>query len=194
VTNLKNVYELLTKGNGAFTLETCFGRTVVDRSRPHRFLLAHKPFGVRDKVLITLAVLLLICLCVDNAFAQSRGIELEFDQTKIADATEALLVLIEGALGAVIMIAAGIIAIFSAAFGAYRAAMAMLFVAVGSFILRSLVTLFFGEEFEGLNDLLDLNSGGGEFNTGGDFIEVEGSAVNPDSASPDAVDSNIEDS
>ena len=46
------------------------------------------------------------------------------------------------------MLVAGLIAIIAAAMGAYRAAVGMLVVAVGAFILRSLVSLFFGENFE----------------------------------------------
>ncbi len=73
-----------------------------------------------------------------------------YNQDRIADAVEALLRMIEGSLGALIMVVAGIGAIFAAAMGAYRAAVGMLVVAVGAFILRSLVTLFFGNDFEGV--------------------------------------------
>jgi hypothetical protein len=45
------------------------------------------------------------------------------------------------------MVVAGLGAIISAAFGAYRAAVGMLVVAVGAFILRALVSLFFGTQF-----------------------------------------------
>lgn len=51
--------------------------------------------------------------------------------------------LIEGNLGSLIMIAAGLGAIIASAFGAYRAAVGLLVVAVGAFILRSLVVIFF---------------------------------------------------
>lgn len=60
-----------------------------------------------------------------------------------------LFCLIEGAFGALIMVVAGLGAIVAAAMGAYRAAVGMLVVAVGAFILRSLVSLFFGAEFSG---------------------------------------------
>ena len=56
--------------------------------------------------------------------------------------------LIEGAFGALIMVVAGLGAIVAAAMGAYRAAVGMLVVAVGAFILRALVSLFFGSEYE----------------------------------------------
>lgn len=51
--------------------------------------------------------------------------------------------LIEGNLGALIMTIAGLLAIISAALGAFRAALSLLIVAVGAFILRSLVDIFF---------------------------------------------------
>ena len=67
-----------------------------------------------------------------------------FDQSRISDAVSLLFDLIEGAFGALVMVVAGLAAIISAAMGAYRAALGMLVVAVGAFILRSLVSLFFG--------------------------------------------------
>ena len=76
--------------------------------------------------------------------------EPEFDEERIALAGRYLLTLIQGGLGAIVMVVAGMVALFSAAIGAYRPAMAMVFVAVGAFILGSLVELFFGEEFCGV--------------------------------------------
>lgn len=70
-------------------------------------------------------------------------IETSHAQDKIAQASGRLLGLIEGSLGALIMIVSGIAAIVAAAMGAYRAAVGMLVVAVGAFILRTLVTIFF---------------------------------------------------
>ena len=71
--------------------------------------------------------------------------EMSHAQDKLAEASGILLGLIEGSLGALVMIVAGIAAIVSAAMGAYRAAVALLVVAVGAFILRTLVGLFFDE-------------------------------------------------
>ncbi|MDR2338074.1 MAG: hypothetical protein LBE20_05455 [Deltaproteobacteria bacterium] len=50
---------------------------------------------------------------------------------------------LEGGFGALIMIAAGLLAIVTAAMGAYKAAMSCLIIAVGVFILRAFATLFF---------------------------------------------------
>jgi len=78
--------------------------------------------------------------------------ELDWDQERIATAADFLLQMIEGAFGALIMVVAGIAAIVAATMGAYRASIAMLVVAIGSFILRSLVELFFGPDFLGTDD------------------------------------------
>lgn len=65
---------------------------------------------------------------------------------KIGETANTILsVLIEGTFGALIMIVAGLVAIVAAAMGAYRAAMACLVVAVGAFILRTFVEIFFGD-------------------------------------------------
>ncbi len=71
-----------------------------------------------------------------------------FDDTLIRNAVGNLFKLVEGAFGALIMVVSGIGAIVAAAMGAYRAAVGMIVVAVGAFILRSLVSLFFGAEYQ----------------------------------------------
>ncbi len=67
-----------------------------------------------------------------------------FEPGLISCAVAQLFLLIEGPFGALIMVVAGIGAIISAAVGGYRAAVSLVVVAVGAFILRSLVSLFFG--------------------------------------------------
>ena len=74
--------------------------------------------------------------------------EANFDDTLIRGSVGNLFKLIEGAFGALIMVVAGLGAIVAAAMGAYRAAVGMLVVAVGAFILRALVSLFFGTDYE----------------------------------------------
>lgn len=68
----------------------------------------------------------------------------DFDPELIEGAVGLLFRLIEGAFGALIMVVAGLGAIIAAAMGAYRASLGMLVVALGAFILRALVSLFFG--------------------------------------------------
>lgn len=77
---------------------------------------------------------------ISNAFAQGQGLAGDY---RIYEAAELLISLVEGNAGSLIMVLAGIGAIVSAAFGAYRAATSLIVVAVGAFILRSLVDIFF---------------------------------------------------
>lgn len=74
--------------------------------------------------------------------------EAGLDDSLIRNAVGNLFQLIEGAFGALIMVVAGILAIIAAAMGGYRAALGMLIVALGAFILRALVSLFFGADFD----------------------------------------------
>lgn len=73
--------------------------------------------------------------------------EAQFNQGLIKGAVGNLFWLVEGAFGALIMVVAGLGAIIAAAMGAYRAAVGMLVVALGAFILRALVSLFFGQDY-----------------------------------------------
>lgn len=74
--------------------------------------------------------------------------EAQYDDTLIRNAVGNLFKMVEGAFGALIMVVSGLGAIIASAMGAYRAAVGMLVVAVGSFILRSLVSLFFGSDYQ----------------------------------------------
>lgn len=75
-----------------------------------------------------------------------------FDPELIEGAVGNLFMLIEGSFGALIMVVSGLGAIIAAAMGAYRAAVGMLVVALGAFILRALVSLFFGGPFAPIID------------------------------------------
>lgn len=70
-----------------------------------------------------------------------------FDDELIRRAVGNLFQLVEGAFGALLMVGAGLVALVYAAMGSYRNAISMLIVAVAAFILRSLVSLFFGADF-----------------------------------------------
>ena len=70
-----------------------------------------------------------------------------------------IMALIEGRFGVLVMLCAGIGAIVSSAFGQYKAALSLLVVALGAFILRTLVTVFFNTS--GIGD----NGGGSVFGT-----------------------------
>lgn len=87
------------------------------------------------------AVLLVSGLTVE-AGAQYTS-KARYNDHRIAEAADVILTYINGAFGALVMIACGVGAIVSSAFGQYRAALGLMVVAVGSFILRSLVNTWF---------------------------------------------------
>jgi|GEM_PF-4387482 len=67
----------------------------------------------------------------------------KLDDTEVKKATCEIFALLEGGLGSLLATVAGIGAIVAAAFGAYRLGTTFLVVAVGGFITRSLVSLWF---------------------------------------------------
>ena len=71
--------------------------------------------------------------------------EIQYNDQRIMDVIGAIFTYMEGAFGALIMVAAGIGAIVASAFGQYKAALGLLAVAVGAFVLRSLVSTFFND-------------------------------------------------
>ncbi|MGI6524041.1 MAG: hypothetical protein ACOX2O_01925 [Bdellovibrionota bacterium] len=72
-------------------------------------------------------------------------VSINYNDERLADATNAILTYIEGSFGAMVMVAAGIMAILSAAVGNYKAALGLLVVAVSAFALRSLIGTFFND-------------------------------------------------
>ena len=70
----------------------------------------------------------------------------DYNDERVAEVITRIFTYLEGSFGALIMVAAGIMAIFSAAVGQYKAALGLLIVAAGAFILRSLVGTFFNDE------------------------------------------------
>ncbi|HMO02736.1 MAG TPA: hypothetical protein PKD37_07000 [Oligoflexia bacterium] len=74
------------------------------------------------------------------------GFRAQYNDTRIAEAAAVVLRHIEGSFGALIMIASGIGAIMAAAFGNFKASLALLVVSIGAFILRSLVGTFFNTQ------------------------------------------------
>lgn len=94
-------------------------------------------------LLLVFGVSILCFGMFDNAIAQR--IPPTYNDDRIAEATNIILTYIEGSFGALVMVVAGLGAILGAAFGQYRAALGLLVVAVGSFILRSIVGTFFND-------------------------------------------------
>jgi hypothetical protein len=100
-----------------------------------------------NTMLLAAGVILLTLGVEGVAVAQDTYSEAAYNDGLVRGAVGNIFALIEGAFGALIMVVSGLAAIVAAAMGAYRAAVAMLVVAVGAFILRALVSLFFGEDF-----------------------------------------------
>lgn len=102
-----------------------------------------------NSILFVVGLVILVGGLHGVANAQDSYATPEYDPSLVRSAVGNLFCLIEGAFGALIMVVSGLGAIVAAAMGAYRAAVGMLVVAVGSFILRALVSLFFGTDFNG---------------------------------------------
>ena len=81
-----------------------------------------------------------------DVVADGGFVNTNYNDEKIANAVNAIMTYLEGSFGALIMAASGIGAIMSAAFGQYKAALSLMVVAVGSFILRSLIGTFFNDQ------------------------------------------------
>ncbi len=94
--------------------------------------------------LFVFGVALLAAGFSSDALAAGGGV-ITYNDERIANSTNAVLTYLEGSFGALVMVASGIGAILSAAFGQYRAALGLMVVAIGSFILRSLMSTFFND-------------------------------------------------
>lgn len=81
-----------------------------------------------------------------DVVAQVTPGAIAYNDEKVSNAVNAIMLYLEGSFGALIMAASGIGAIMSAAFGQYKAALSLMVVAVGSFILRSLIGTFFNDQ------------------------------------------------
>ncbi len=96
--------------------------------------------------LFLFGVTLLATGLATSAAAQfGDGLSITYNDDRLAQSVNAILTYLEGTFGALVMVAAGLGAILSSAFGQYRAALGCLVVAVGSFILRSILSTFFND-------------------------------------------------
>lgn len=124
--------------NGVSTKAVCQVRSFIDQNA--------------NMILFGLGILLLSSGLTEVAQASSTNnvgyARANFDERQISAAVGNLFRLVEGSFGALIMVVAGLGAIVAAAMGAYRLAVSMLVVAVGAFILRSLVSIFFGTGYQ----------------------------------------------
>lgn len=94
-------------------------------------------------MLFVLGVGLLSAGLADSASA--AGLTTRFNDTRLANSVNAILTYLEGTFGALVMVCAGVGAILSSAFGQYKAALGLMVVAVGAFILRSFIGTFFND-------------------------------------------------
>lgn len=109
--------------------------------RGYAFLTTHTTRHLTALMLL-LGTVLLVGGLGELSVAQP-GLGVDEGDERIEIVTTRIFRLIEGNAGSLIMVIAGLGAIISAAFGAYRAAVGLLVVAVGAFILRALVDIFF---------------------------------------------------
>lgn len=86
-------------------------------------------------LIVTFALILLLASTSDDAYAQGKGFK---------EAAQGLIKLLgEGKFGAMLTAVTAALAIVAAVAGSYKGAWAVLFVSVGSFILKGLVQVFF---------------------------------------------------
>jgi len=100
--------------------------------------------GLAMSFIAGLGILLIGSQDMSLAQLQDRY-DIEYNDQRVDNVINAIFVYLEGSVGALIMVAAGISAIVASAFGQYKAALGLLAVAVGAFVLRSLVGTFFND-------------------------------------------------
>jgi len=101
--------------------------------------------GLAMSFIAGLGILLIGSQDMSLAQLQDRY-DIEYNDERVDNVINAIFVYLEGSVGALIMVAAGISAIVASAFGQYKAALGLLAVAVGAFLLRSLVGTFFNDQ------------------------------------------------
>jgi len=101
--------------------------------------------GLAMSFIAGLGILLIGSQDMSLAQLQDRY-DIEYNDERVDNVINAIFVYLEGSFGALIMVSAGLLAIVSSAFGQYRAALGLLAVAVGAFLLRSLVGTFFNDQ------------------------------------------------
>lgn len=101
--------------------------------------------NLRLQFILTLIGITLLALGLNHEASAYTPVA-RYNDDRIAESVDIILTYINGTFGALVMVSAGIAAILSSAFGQYRAALGLLVVAVGSFILRSLISTWFNDE------------------------------------------------
>ncbi|MCO6429696.1 MAG: hypothetical protein J5J00_02465 [Deltaproteobacteria bacterium] len=96
-------------------------------------------------VMVGLGIALIVAGLSNESLAAFGDGRTAYNDARIAEATNAIFTYLEGSFGALVMVVAGVGAILSAAFGQYRSALGLFVVAIGAFILRSIVSTFFND-------------------------------------------------
>jgi hypothetical protein len=102
----------------------------------------HRP-RLERSLLFLVGIALLVGGIASHGDAQ--GLTTHYNDERFSNAANAIMTYLEGSFGALIMACAGVGAIVSAAFGQYRAALSLLVVAVGAFIVRSVMSTFLND-------------------------------------------------
>lgn len=100
-------------------------------------------------ILFVVGIVLLTFGLTGLSEAQGEGVWIaQRRDMNIRAAVGLLYLLVEGPFGALLATVAGLGAVVASAFGAYKAAVALLVCSVAAFILRSLISLFFGTNYD----------------------------------------------
>lgn len=96
------------------------------------------------RILLLVLGVILVFLTAHDGWAAGKG-GITYNDSRFAESVDAVMAYLEGSFGAMVMAAAGIATVLCAAFGQYRLALSLLVVAIGAFVLRSLVSTFFND-------------------------------------------------
>lgn len=135
---MKRYSSVLSDTQKLFLKRLFIGGRFLDSLESKRTLLTQASLFAGGVLLLSLGVLA-------SAWCQPDSLQIHYNDVRFAEASNAILSYLEGSFGALIMVVAGLIAIISAAFGQYRAAVSCLVIAVGAFILRSFISTFFND-------------------------------------------------
>lgn len=100
----------------------------------------------KQQAQLALFLLGIVVLSVGFEWEAVAQRNIRYNNIRLTQATNGVLLYLEGSFGALVMVASGIGAILSSAFGQYKAALGLMVVAIGSFILRSLMSTFFNDQ------------------------------------------------
>jgi hypothetical protein len=113
--------------NQVFLINKAFNQSCIN--------LVFAPTKLQRGLLFLTGVILIASVGAENAYAGSGT---------FGNACSKMLLLVEGAFGALVAAVAGVAAILAAALGGFKMAWSLVVVSIGAFILRSWIQLFQG--------------------------------------------------